>query len=67
MAFEHEYEDTVIDPLGQGPDPLGEVLARRSREGWELVTAYWMPTRYGHGGTHRTYWKRESDGDPAIG
>jgi len=60
MAFEHEYEDIEIEAVGLSPDSLGEVLTRRSRDGWELVTATWIATKYGHGGTHRTFWKRES-------
>jgi hypothetical protein len=60
MAYEHEYEDAEVAPVVESSDRLGDVLARRSRNGWELVTAYWMPARYGHGGTHRTFWRRES-------
>jgi hypothetical protein len=40
MAFEHEYEDIEIEAVGLSPDSLGEVLTRRSRDGWELVTGY---------------------------
>jgi hypothetical protein len=40
MAFEHEYEDIEIEAVGRSPDSLGEVLTRRSRDGWELVTGY---------------------------
>ena len=64
MAFEYEYEDAKIEPVVMDSDPLSELLARRSRDGWELVTAYWMPARVGHGGIQRTFWKRESDGPP---
>jgi hypothetical protein len=53
MTFEHEYEDTEVAPVEERPDPLGEVLARRSRDGWELVAAYWVPMKFGGGGTHR--------------
>jgi hypothetical protein len=60
MAFEHEFEDTQVAAVADAPDLLSDVLARRSRDGWELVTAYWVPTPYGHGGTHRTFWRRES-------
>jgi hypothetical protein len=66
MTYEHEYEDAEVAPVVESSDQLGDVLARRSRDGWELVTAYWMPARYGHGGTHRTFWRRASGTQPTT-